>query len=59
MAFLCEIFGHLNRDYALGVIPAIRSPIPVTLPGDVQAFEIEYELEQPVNADLYNYITEG
>ena len=60
------LFVRKNKDdndakafYFLGEIQAIGSPISVTLPGEVQAFEIEYELEQPVNADLYNYITEG
>lgn len=60
------LFVRKNKDdndakafYFLGEIQAVGSPISVTLPGEVQAFEIEYELEQPVNNDLYNYITES
>ena len=57
----------LNKDdketkefYFLGEINAHGNPTEVRMPeSNDTAFEIQYKLETPVRADIFEYITEG
>lgn len=61
------LFVRKNKDdkeakefYFLGEINAYGDPIPVKMPeSNDDAFEIQYRLDKPVRADIYEYITKG
>lgn len=61
------LFVRKNKDdketkefYFLGEINAHGNPTEVRMPeSNDTAFEIQYKLETPVRADIFEYITEG
>ena len=59
------LFVRKNKDdleakefYFLGEVEAVGNPEPKVLAGGVSAFEIHYRLRQPVEKNLYDYITQ-